>query len=160
MFTKWIKEKLLLNFENKKTFMIMDPYHFAQFFICPTSKCRKQEIKNWLPRHVIPCREEIYVPILYQLLKLHKKRFIRFVIDDFLQKGHDILRLPPCFLYLNPTERIWAKLKNYVPIRNTIFRISDAQVPREERFLIWVLNVGNKKVKWKQTLETKSLNFL
>lgn len=135
MFMKWIKEKVLPNLE-PRTVLVIDnaPYHNVQIDKAPTSKSRKQEIKDWLSRHNIRFSDDMYVPELNKLVQLHKPRYLRYAFDEAVQKeGHNVLRLPPYHPDLNPIELIWADVKSYVASRNVSCNISDAKVLCEER---------------------------
>ncbi|CAH2000273.1 unnamed protein product [Acanthoscelides obtectus] len=64
-------------------------------------------------------------PKLYNLIKLHKPAYKKFVIDQILHDaGHDVLRLPPYHPDLNPIELVWATMKSYVAARNVDFKFS------------------------------------
>jgi hypothetical protein len=74
---------------------------------------------------------------LYSLIKLLKPRFKTFKIDALLaEHGHSALRLPPYHPDRNPTELIWASIKEYVARKNVIFRLDDAMKLAEEKFNI------------------------
>lgn len=135
MFTKWLKEKLLPNLE-PKTVIVIDnaPYHNSHIDKAPTSKSRKQEMKDWLTKHGIPFSDNMFVPELYKLIQLHKPTQQRFLIDEIVRKeGHDVLRLPPYHPDLNPIELIWADIKGFVSTRNTTCSMSNVKTLCEEK---------------------------
>jgi transposase len=49
-------------------------------------------------------------------------------------KGHTALRLPPYHPDLNPTELIWADVKQWVASKNTTFKIKDVEQLCHQRF--------------------------
>lgn len=135
MFVKWLTEKLLPNLEPRSVIVVDNaPYHNTQADKAPTSKSRKQDMKDWLTSKGIPFSDDMLVPELYKLVQLHKQRFQRYVIDDIVRKeGHDILRLPPYHPDLNPIELIWADIKGHAAARNTSFSIADVQTICKEK---------------------------
>jgi transposase len=52
----------------------------------------------------------------------------------FAEKGHIVLRLSPYDPDLNPTELIWADVKQLVASRNTTFKIKDVEQLCRQRF--------------------------
>ncbi|XP_054260031.1 uncharacterized protein LOC128995480 [Macrosteles quadrilineatus] len=135
MFMKWMTEKLLPNLE-PNTVLVVDnaPYHNVLVDKAPTSKSKKQEMKDWLSKHNIAFSEEMFVPELYKLITQNKSKFFRYVLDETVQaQGHEILRLPPYHPDLNPIELVWADIKGYVAGRNTTFNFSDVQAITEEK---------------------------
>jgi len=54
-------------------------------------------------------------PQLYALIKEHKPRCTKMVIDELArEQGHHVLRLPPYHCKLNPIELIWGQAKGDV----------------------------------------------
>ena len=52
---------------------------------------------------------------LLALVKLHKKPYTKYIVDEMARDHHKIvLRLPPYHCELNPIELVWAEIKNYV----------------------------------------------
>lgn len=138
MFMKWITEKVLPNLE-PRTVLVIDnaPYHNAQLEKPPTSKSKKQIMKDWLIKHNIPFGEDMFVPELYKLVQVHKHNFTLYVLDETVRKeGHDILRLPPYHPDLNPIELIWAEVKGFVAKRNSSCTIAQAQDLCEQKFAL------------------------
>lgn len=129
MFMKWMNEKLLPNLEPRSVLVIDNaPYHNVQIDKAPTSKTKKQEMKDWLRQHNIAFSDDMFVPELYKLIGLHKDKFKRYLLDETVQaQGHDILRLPPYHPDLNPIELIWAEVKGYVGSKNISFNFSQAE---------------------------------
>ncbi|CAH2088453.1 unnamed protein product [Euphydryas editha] len=64
------------------------------------------------------------VPQLYDIIK-NKARLKKYSVDKiFMAIGHDVLRLPPYHLDLNPIEMAWASTKGYVSSQNVKLNIS------------------------------------
>lgn len=74
-------------------------------------------------------------PELYDLIKLHKINNSQFKLDALLAAyEHSVLRLPPYHPELNPIEKIWAMVKQWVAARNTTFKLNDVEALTRERF--------------------------
>lgn len=87
MFMKWLTEKLLPSLEPRSVLVVDNAsYHNVQVDKAPTTKSRKQEIKDWLSKHNIPFTDDMFVPELYQLVKLYKPRLIRYLLDETVEK--------------------------------------------------------------------------
>jgi transposase len=72
-------------------------------------------------------------PELYSLIKLRKPLIKTFKIDAlFAEHGHSALRLSPYHPDLNPTELIWASVKEYVARKSVSFYLDDAMKLAEE----------------------------
>jgi transposase len=129
MFMKWLKEDLLLSLEPKSVLVVDNAsYHNVLIDKAPTSKTRKQEMKDWLSNHNIPFTDDMFVPELYQLIKLYKPRLRRYLLDETVQKeGHTVLRLSPYHPDLNPIELIWADIKGFVARKNLTCNFSEVQ---------------------------------
>jgi transposase len=48
--------------------------------------------------------------------------------------GHEVLRLLPYHPELNPIEKIWASVKNWVAVHNTTFKLKDVEQLARRRF--------------------------
>jgi hypothetical protein len=48
--------------------------------------------------------------------------------------GHVALRLPPYYTELNPTEKMWTMVKNWVAMKNVTFQLQDVRKLVEEKF--------------------------
>jgi hypothetical protein len=49
-------------------------------------------------------------------------------------QGHRVLRLPPYHPELNPIEKIWTLVKNWVAARNVSFKAKEVEKLTKERF--------------------------
>lgn len=60
---------------------------------------------------------------------------MKYKLDELLEAhGHNVLRLPPYHPELNPIEKIWAMMKNWVAARNVTFKLKDVEVLAREKF--------------------------
>lgn len=115
-YKKWISEKLIPNLPWNSVVVVGNaPYHNIQVEKCPNYYSKKEVMIQWLRSRNIMCDVNMLKVELYNLIKLHKPGFKTFQIDElFLQKGHNVIRLPPNHSDLNPTDLIWTSLKAYV----------------------------------------------
>ncbi|CAG4982209.1 unnamed protein product [Colias eurytheme] len=116
----WLTKQLLPNLP-KNSVIIMDnaSYHNVVSEKCPNSNSNKSIMQEWLTEKNIPFEESMKKIELYDIILKNKDRFQRFAIDELVRsKGHEILRLPPYHPELNPIEKIWGILKNYVDKKN------------------------------------------
>ncbi|XP_050295133.1 uncharacterized protein LOC126735225 [Anthonomus grandis grandis] len=91
---------------------------------------------NWLETNGIPADPKLTKPELYKIISENKFRFpIKYKLDELLEKdGYCVLRLPPYHPELNPIEKIWALVKNWVAARNTTFRLPDTEALARQKF--------------------------
>lgn len=128
-------EKLLPNLEPRSVLVVDNAsYHNVQVEKAPTAKSRKQDMKDWLSNHKIPFNDNMFVPELYQLIKLYKPRLLRYLLDETVKReGHSVLRLPPYHPDLNPIELVWADIKGFVASRNASCDFSQVQKITEDK---------------------------
>jgi transposase len=104
------------------------PFHNVQIHAAPNSNSRKADMINWLQEKNIIFDRSMLKPQLYELIKINKKRHIRYKFDEvMLAHGHTVLRLPPYHPDLNPIELIWATVKNNVSKKNITFKLEDVR---------------------------------
>ena len=78
-----------------------------------------------LTKNNIPYSSSLKKPQLYDIIKMHKPRNLKYRIDDLAKEyGHEIIRLPPYHCDLNPEELIWANIKGYVARNNNNFNMT------------------------------------
>ena len=120
-------EKLLPNIPENSIIVIDNaPYHSMQAERAPTTATRKATMIEWLESKHIPYTPDMLKAELYEIIKRHKPREKKYVIDQIAREhGHEIVRLPPYHCDLNPIELIWANIKNYVARKNTTWKIKD-----------------------------------
>lgn len=127
-FEKWLSQ--ILNKIEPGSVIVMDnaPYHSRRLEKLPTTSWRKGDIIKWLQEKQIPFEETMLKVQLLDIVKVHKPKFVKYVVDEMaLERGVTILRLPPYHCELNPIELIWAQIKNEVARRNKTFKLNDVQ---------------------------------
>lgn len=135
-FEKWLLEKLIPNLRPNSVLIVDNaPYHNVQVDKAPNSNSKKCDMIAWLHEHNIDFDESMLKPQLYKLILLHKPAQKKFSMDRICAAyGHSVLRLPPYHPDLNPIERIWAEMKQYVGVRNTTFKTQHVRQLCEEKF--------------------------
>ncbi|XP_072400882.1 uncharacterized protein [Diabrotica undecimpunctata] len=135
-FKKWLEENLLCNLPPNSVIVLDNaPYHNTQEDKCPTSASKKCVMQEWLRERNIAYTASMLKPDLYNIIKLHKPRYIKYAIDRIIRaQGHDVFRLPPYHPDLNPIEMVWAALKSYVGARNVDFTFTSIQQLSDEFF--------------------------
>lgn len=119
-YSKWLTTHLLPNLpENAVIVMDNASYHNVVSDKCPNSNSNKNVLQAWLTEKNISFEKSMTRIELYDLILQNKDRFKSFAIDVLIRsKGYEVLRLPPYHPELNPIEKIWGILKNYVAKRN------------------------------------------
>lgn len=128
-FQKWVTTQLLPNLPPRSVLVVDNAsYHNVTLDKCPTSASLKSTMIRWLVERNIPHDPKMFKPELYEIIKIHKPKFPRYALDTLLhQHGHTALRLPPYHPELNPIEKIWANVKNWVAARNVTFKLQDVR---------------------------------
>ncbi|XP_045450769.1 uncharacterized protein LOC123659609 isoform X1 [Melitaea cinxia] len=134
-YKKWLSTQLLPNLpENAVIIMNNASYHNALLEKAPNSNSNKHAMQTWLAGKNIPFAETMKKIELYDLILRHKDIHKRFVIDELIRsKGFEILRLPPYHPELNPIEKIWGILKNYVASKNVTQNLTSIMASINER---------------------------
>jgi len=71
-------------------------YHNVLSEKCPTSSTRKEDMENLLLKNKMPLTGDLLKMELCALVKLHKLRYKRYVLDYVLSAHeHTVLHLPP-----------------------------------------------------------------
>ncbi|VEN53573.1 unnamed protein product, partial [Callosobruchus maculatus] len=87
----------------------------------PTNASRKLDIQNWLRSKNISFHESLLKVELLQIVNEHKAEYNKYRIDEMAkEKNKLVLRLPLYHCELNPTELVWAEIKNAVAEKKTI----------------------------------------
>jgi arsenate reductase-like glutaredoxin family protein len=135
---KWLEEKLIPNLEPNSVLIIDNAsYHNVTVLPNPTSSWKKANMQQWLNERGIPFELHETKPELYSKIKLHKPVHKLYAVDSLMaHHGHSVLRLPPYHPELNPIEKIWAQVKNYVATHNVTFKFDDMRKLAEEKFAI------------------------
>jgi hypothetical protein len=88
-------------------------YHNVQEDKPPSFSSKRDVMKVWLDTRGIRYAEDSTKVELLQLIKIIKPTFQKFSTDSLLARhGHIALRLLPYHPELNPTEKMWAMVKN------------------------------------------------
>ncbi|CAH1975548.1 unnamed protein product [Acanthoscelides obtectus] len=136
-FMIWVERQLLPNLPERSVLVVDNAsYHNVPIKKNITTATRKAEMINWLETNGIPADPKLTKPELYKIISENKFRFpIKYRLDELLEKdGHCVLRLPPYHPELNPIEKIWALVKNWVAARNTTFRLPDTEALARQKF--------------------------
>lgn len=134
-YKKWLATKLLPNLPENAVIVVDNAsYHNALSEKVPNSNSNMHAMRTWLAEKNIPFEETMKKIELYDLILQNKDRFKRYVIDELIRsKGFEILRLPPYHPELNPIEKIWGILKNYVANKNVEQNLSSIMALINER---------------------------
>jgi hypothetical protein len=99
-------------------------YHNVQDDKPPSFGSKRVVIKVWLDTRGIRYPEGSTKVELFQLIKINKPTFQLFSNDTLLARyGHVALRLPPYHPELNPIEKMWSMVKNWVAMKNVSFQL-------------------------------------
>lgn len=114
MFTKWLKEKLLINLREPSVIVLDNaPYHSEFLNKTPNNSWNKTSITEWLNANNIIYPEHSLKIELLMLVKRHQ-RPKEYIVDNIIHEhGHLVLRLPPYHCQFNPIENIWGICKRY-----------------------------------------------
>lgn len=135
-FKQWLQTQLIPNLP-KNAVIVMDnaSYHNVKAERDPTTATLKKDMCHWLRTKNILFDEKMTKPELYEIIKLHKSKNPSFSIDLLLaEKGITALRLPPYHPELNPIEKVWALVKNYVAQHNVSFKMDDVELLTRQKF--------------------------
>ncbi|XP_050293523.1 uncharacterized protein LOC126734047 [Anthonomus grandis grandis] len=136
-FMKWVETQLLPNLPPNSVLVLDNAsYHNVQVKKNVTSGSKKQLIIDWLKEHNLEHDEKMTKTELYEIV-LQNKRFypIKCKLDELMEShGHLTLRLPPYHPELNPIEKIWTTVKNWVASRNTTFKLADVEALTRQKF--------------------------
>ena len=121
-FTKWFTEQLLPNIPDDAV-IIMDnaPYHntYMEDGVPPLTS-KKIVLQQWLSEKKIAFREDFLRPQLIELINEHRPSKV-YKLDDMLKnnpkyrsRGIEILRTPQYHPELQPIEKCWAVMKQYM----------------------------------------------
>ena len=108
-------------------------YYSARVEVLLTLASRKTVMKQWLTDHGLHWDAHMSKAVLYELVKQHKSRYMRYNTDEKAKEnGHTVLRLPLYHCDLNPIEMVWSQIKQYTKARNTTFKIKDVDLLMRE----------------------------
>lgn len=136
-FMKWVETQLLPNLPEKSVLVVDNAsYHNVTVEKNITSASLKADMIRWLQEKHVPHDPKLTKPELYRIIQDNKYRFpLAYKLDTSLEAhGHNVLRLPPYHPDLNPIEKIWASVKNWVAARNRTFTLADVETLTRQRF--------------------------
>lgn len=126
-FEEWFRSNLLPALK-PRTVIVMDnaPCHSVRVSQFPTMMWIKPEIQSWLAERGIVWEHDMIKQELLALAEPLRKSCEQFVIDEIAKAaGHEVLRIPPYHSELNPIEKVWSFIKDYVARNNTSFKLDD-----------------------------------
>jgi transposase len=128
-FQTWLKSQSIPNLPSNSVLVVdNDSYHNIREMKEPTSTTRKADMLLWLEEKQLPTDPKLTKPELYSIIKDHKSQHRTYKLDLLMASyGHKVLRLPSYHPELNPIEKIWASVKNWVAVHNTTFKLKDVE---------------------------------
>lgn len=128
-YEKYFAEQLLPNLPPNSVIVADNAsYHSRRREKIPNMSWKKNNIKDWLRSHDIDFEDHFLKSDLIEIVRTVKDKYEGYVIDDMATAaGHTVLRLPPYHCELNPIEKVWAEVKNYVRMNNTDFKIKNVE---------------------------------
>lgn len=147
-FENWFKAMIEKLPQNAVIVMDNASYHSRKVEKIPTLNTKKEDIIGWLKGKNIIHEENLLKRELLDIVKIHRKQFDAYVIDEFAKtKNMTVLRLPPYHCELNPIELIWAQVKGDVAAKNTTFKLRELK----ELFSAAVQKISPEK--WKKCVK-------
>lgn len=128
VFKRWFIQ--LLNNLEEPSVIVMDnaPYHSTLKETYPKSNWRKADVQQWLRDKNVEFHPLETLPELRQKVKYLMPREKKYELDEIaLEKGHEVIRLPPYHCKYNPIELIWAQVKGEVAKKNNTFKMVDIE---------------------------------
>ena len=124
LFERWFRDLCIrIHKAYGRCLMLMDGArsHKRRVDPPPPSSDRKAVIQQWLTEHNVTFDPKFTKPDLMDLVRENKGRAHYVVVDIAEEYGHHVLFTPPYHPELQPIEKIWAVVKNYLrthPITN------------------------------------------
>lgn len=128
VFKKWFIE--LLNNLEEPSVLVMDnaSYHSTLVENHPKSNWKKSDVQKWLNEKNIEFHPLETLAELHQKVKALIPRQKKYLLDQIaLEKGHEVIRLPPYHCQYNAIELIWAQVKGQVAKKNNTFKMVDIE---------------------------------
>ncbi|XP_050516493.1 uncharacterized protein LOC126891360 [Diabrotica virgifera virgifera] len=143
LFEKWATEQLLPNIKTNSV-IVMDnaPYHSRLYTKIPNTSSKKGDIIEFMENKGMTIPSKCTKKELLQLIKQQNLKKEYAVDKLFERHGHMVLRLPPYHCVFNPTEMVWADVKNKLRKMNQSPQLSDVVV-QNIRTVIEDLNKTN-----------------
>jgi hypothetical protein len=103
-------------------------YHFRVINKLSSTNSQKQDIQEWLHKNNISYQPHETKTELLQKVNQFRSQEKRYELDEIpVERGHQIIRLPPYHCQYNAIDLIWAKVKGEVADRNSTFRLADVE---------------------------------
>ena len=128
VYKEWFLE--LLNHLEEPSIIVMDnaSYHSTLAENYPKSNSRKSDVQKWLKDKNIPYSNLETLAELKMKVKNIMPREKSYLLDQLaLERGHEVIRLPPYHCQYNAIELIWAQVKNEVAKKNNTFKMVDIE---------------------------------
>ncbi|XP_050063318.1 uncharacterized protein LOC126552652 [Aphis gossypii] len=128
VYKEWFFE--LLNHLEEPSIIVMDnaSYHSTLAENYPKSNSRKSDVQKWLKDKNIPYSNLETLAELKMKVKNIMPREKSYLLDQLtLERGHEVIRLPPYHCQYNANELIWAQVKNEVAKKNNTFKMVDIE---------------------------------
>ncbi|XP_025406955.1 uncharacterized protein LOC112680933 [Sipha flava] len=79
-----------------------------------------------------------------------------YLLDELaLERGHEVIRLPPYHCQYNAIELIWAQVKNEVPKKNNTFKMVDIERLTHEALDSVTVQDWEKCVRYAESIQTQ-----
>lgn len=116
----WLCHQLIPNLPTNSVLVIENAPHNTQVLEKAPSFFSSTEMKAWLIQKEIHFDVTATMPELDEIIQVNKNRLTEYTVDKMLRdKGHSVIRLPPFHPDLNPGNKIWSQINNYVA-ENTV----------------------------------------
>jgi len=128
VYKEWFLE--LLNHLEEPSIIVMDnaSYHSTLAENYPKSNSRKSDVQKWLKDKNIPYSNLETLAELKMKVKNTMPREKSYLLDQLaLERGHEVIRLPPYHCQYNAIELIWAQVKNEIAKKNNTFKMADIE---------------------------------
>jgi len=128
VFKNWFID--MLNHLEEPSVIVMDnaSYHSMLKDNFPKSNSRKIVVEEWLKNKNIEFSPQERLSELRERVKQLIPIYKRYELDEIaLEKGHEVIRLPPYHCQYNPIEFIWARVKGEVAKKNNTFKMADVE---------------------------------
>lgn len=119
-FSTWVRNHLLPNLPPNSVLVVDNAsYHNTKDCVEPTMATKKAEMISWLTHRNIHFDSSLTKPEIYNIVKQYKSATRVYKLNVLMNEhGHSVLRLPPYHPELNPIEKVWAQVKQWVAAHN------------------------------------------
>ena len=127
-FEEWFEKTLIPNVPANSVIVLDNaPYHNRVIDPVPTKSSKKDVMQKWLTDHGITWeRSDLKSDLMKKIKESNpRKAYATDVIAE--TNGHVVLRTPVAHCELNPIELVWSKVKGYLRVNNTSFKLADLE---------------------------------